>query len=102
MFVLGFLNVHDAVQPAFDVIELRGGNQVLIAFRQNLLDFLLRLDDALGGRRMVGKYLGDAPGLAPLLLDDFPKEGNAGLRGVAGLVYVLDTESGPPGGFLFH
>src|SRR6516225_8462800 len=82
---------HNGVEPRFDVVKLRGAEQVLIA-RRELLDLLLSLDYALRRRRMVRKNLVDATRLPPLFLQHFAKECRVGVRVVASLVHVLQAQ----------
>src|SRR6202048_512209 len=84
--------VLDAGQAGLHVVEFRGGDGVFVAWRQNAGNLLLRVEDAVRGLRMVREGLGDQAGFPLLERLDLLKEGDEGLRIVAGLVHVLEAE----------
>src|SRR5579863_633677 len=84
--------VFNARQPGLHVIELGGGDGVFVARRKNPGDLLLRVQDAVWSLGMVGEGLGHQAGFAFFKCLHLLKEGNEGLRIIAGTVHVLDTE----------
>src|SRR4029077_12209540 len=81
--VLHFLGEHDVAQAGFDGVEFRRGHDVFLFGRQNTRDFLLRVFDAFGVRRMRRENLGDGTWAALLICLNALKKGYVGVRVVA-------------------
>src|SRR6266550_132624 len=87
-----FAREHDVAEAGLHGIEFGSSDDVLLPGGQNARNLFLRVFDALGRRRMRGENLGDAARAALFIGLDALEESDVGVRVVAGLIHVLESE----------
>src|SRR5882757_9092742 len=90
--VVQFALVLDARQAGLDVVELRGGHDILRTRRQFGGNLLLRRLNAIRGLRVARESFGNHVRLGFLQVLQLFKDGDESLGIVAGTVHVLHTE----------
>src|SRR5882757_2737322 len=90
--IVQFALVLDARQASLDVVELRGGHDILRPRRQYGGNLLLRRLDAIGGLRVAREGFGNHVRLGFLQVLQLFEDGYESLRIIPRTVHVLNTE----------